>query len=145
MPEYLLPELVVDPLFPQPARGVLPELVEVEAWHRATVDLVHCVSIATLASVPGQTWVANELPRIEAAARGYGAGLVARLRRPDLEPRFSVDIDDPRGAVLRRIDDHGHDLVAVGSHGRGGLSRLALGSVSEGILRHAACSVLITR
>jgi nucleotide-binding universal stress UspA family protein len=111
----------------------------------ATVDLVHCVAMAPLTSIPGQTWVMNELPRIEAGARSYGAELVERLRRPGLEPRFSVDFEDPRSAVLHRIDVHGHDLVAVGSHGRGGLSRVALGSVSESILRHAACSVLITR
>ena len=111
----------------------------------ATVDLVHCVVLAPLASMPGQVWIANEMPRIEAAARQYGAELVERLRRPGLEPRFTVEIEDPRNAVLRRIEEGGHDLVAAGSHGRGGLSRLALGSVSEGILRHAPCSVLIAR
>ncbi|HKP75583.1 MAG TPA: universal stress protein [Longimicrobiaceae bacterium] len=35
------------------------------------------------------------------------------------------------------------DLIAVGSHGRGFLRRLLLGSVSTGLLRRAPCAVLI--
>ena len=34
------------------------------------------------------------------------------------------------------------DLVVVGTHGRGGLGKLLLGSVAENILRHASCPVL---
>lgn len=37
------------------------------------------------------------------------------------------------------------DLIVVGSHGRKGLARFLLGSVSEGVARHALCSVLIVR
>ncbi len=36
-------------------------------------------------------------------------------------------------------------LVVVGTRGRTGLSRLALGSVAEGVLRSAPCSVLVVR
>ena len=34
------------------------------------------------------------------------------------------------------------DLIVVGTHGRGGLGKLLLGSVAEDILRHAPCPVL---
>jgi nucleotide-binding universal stress UspA family protein len=37
------------------------------------------------------------------------------------------------------------DLVVMGTHGRSGLSRLALGSVAEEVLRGAHCSVLVVR
>jgi len=37
------------------------------------------------------------------------------------------------------------DLVVVGTHGRTGLSRLALGSVAEAVVRGANCSVLVVR
>ncbi len=37
------------------------------------------------------------------------------------------------------------DLVIVGSHGRGGLGRVLLGSVAEAVVRHAPCPVLVTR
>lgn len=37
------------------------------------------------------------------------------------------------------------DLIVLGSHGRTGLKRFLLGSVSEKVLAHAPCSVLISR
>jgi nucleotide-binding universal stress UspA family protein len=36
------------------------------------------------------------------------------------------------------------DLVVIGSRGRTGLARMALGSVAEKIVRHAPCAVLVT-
>lgn len=35
------------------------------------------------------------------------------------------------------------DMVILGSHGRGAVRRFLVGSVSEGVLRHAACPILI--
>ena len=37
------------------------------------------------------------------------------------------------------------DLIVIGSHGRGGLQRLLLGSVAESVVRHAHCPVLVVR
>lgn len=41
--------------------------------------------------------------------------------------------------------ERGAELVVVGTHGRTGLARLALGSVAESIIRHVSCSVLAVR
>jgi nucleotide-binding universal stress UspA family protein len=40
------------------------------------------------------------------------------------------------------IEENEIDLLVVGTHGRTGLGKLVLGSVAEGILRHAPCPVL---
>lgn len=40
------------------------------------------------------------------------------------------------------IQENDIDLIVVGTHGRGGLGKLLLGSVAEDILRHASCPVL---
>ncbi|HEX7901767.1 MAG TPA: universal stress protein, partial [Planctomycetota bacterium] len=39
----------------------------------------------------------------------------------------------------------GVDLIAMGTHGRSGLSRWAMGSVAEKVLRAAAVPLLIVR
>jgi nucleotide-binding universal stress UspA family protein len=43
------------------------------------------------------------------------------------------------------VSDRQVDLLVVGTHGLTGLSRLLLGSVAERLVRHAQCSVLVTR
>jgi nucleotide-binding universal stress UspA family protein len=47
--------------------------------------------------------------------------------------------------IVRDVEHRGADLVVLGSRGLGGVRRLVLGSVSESVLTHAACSVLIVR
>jgi nucleotide-binding universal stress UspA family protein len=48
-------------------------------------------------------------------------------------------------ALVDRAVRLGADLIVVGSHGRRGVRRLLLGSVAETVVRHAPCSVLVTR
>ena len=40
---------------------------------------------------------------------------------------------------------HGIDLIVMGTHGRGGMSRLLLGSVTENLIRTAPCPVMTVR
>ena len=47
--------------------------------------------------------------------------------------------------VLAALDhDPTFDVVVMGSHGRTGIKRLALGSIAEKVVRHAHCPVLVT-
>jgi nucleotide-binding universal stress UspA family protein len=57
----------------------------------------------------------------------------------------SMPMGEPRGVILETAKDWGADLIVVGSHGRRGLDRFLLGSVSEAIAIHAPCSVRVVR
>jgi len=50
--------------------------------------------------------------------------------------------DEPAGEILRYATSAGIDLIVMGTHGRTGLARLALGSVAEAVVRAAPCPVL---
>jgi universal stress protein A len=54
-------------------------------------------------------------------------------------------IGSPAQEILRLAQETRADLIVVGTHGRNGLKRLALGSVAETVIRHACCPVLIAR
>lgn len=56
-----------------------------------------------------------------------------------------VVLGDARESVLAEATDWPAHLIIVGSHGKRGLSRLMLGSVSEAVALHAPCSVEVTR
>ena len=58
-----------------------------------------------------------------------------------IEPRHAGD--DIAHCIQRAAVDLKADLVVMGTHGRTGLRRFVLGSVSEGFLRIAPCPVLI--
>ena len=48
-------------------------------------------------------------------------------------------------AICRLADERSARAVVVGSRGRGGLKRAALGSVSDHVVRNAPCPVIVTR
>jgi nucleotide-binding universal stress UspA family protein len=56
-----------------------------------------------------------------------------------------VDMGDPAAMVCLVARDLAVDVVVIGSHGKGFLSRVLLGSVSEHVARHAPCPVLVVR
>jgi nucleotide-binding universal stress UspA family protein len=62
-------------------------------------------------------------------------------------PQFNVTTDVRTGDPVATVCEVGnsHDLIVVGSHGRKGLDRFLLGSVSHGIVHRAGCSVLVVR
>ncbi len=64
---------------------------------------------------------------------------------PKVEESISVLLGGPRNVIIDEADKWGADLIVVGSHGHRGIERFLLGSVSEGIARHAHCSVEVIR
>lgn len=47
--------------------------------------------------------------------------------------------------TVRYAKDNNVDVIVIATHGRTGLSHVFLGSVAEGVVRHAPCPVLIVR
>jgi nucleotide-binding universal stress UspA family protein len=57
----------------------------------------------------------------------------------------AVPVATPKEMILSEAAEWGADLIVVGSHGRRGVNRFLLGSVSEAVALHANCSVEIIR
>lgn len=71
-----------------------------------------------------------------------GAALLAQAQ---ISATTEVLRGSPRHVVSEFAGRWGADLIVVGSHNRGAVSRFFLGSVAQGILRTATCSVEIVR
>jgi nucleotide-binding universal stress UspA family protein len=56
-----------------------------------------------------------------------------------------IETGDPASTICAVAADLNVDVIVIGSHGRGFLSRVLLGSVSEHVTRHAPCPVLVVR
>lgn len=67
------------------------------------------------------------------------------LRKKGFKVSTLLEQGEPRTKIVDSASAWKSDLIVVGSHGRTGLDRLLLGSVSEAVARHAHCSVEIVR
>jgi nucleotide-binding universal stress UspA family protein len=54
-----------------------------------------------------------------------------------------VEIGDVASTICRISEEIGADVIVLGSHGRTGLKRMLLGSVSEHVVRHSVSPVLV--
>jgi nucleotide-binding universal stress UspA family protein len=61
---------------------------------------------------------------------------------PDLKVRHIVEMGTPHSLIVDMAEKEGVDLIVMCTHGRSGLPRMALGSVTERILRRAHCPIL---
>lgn len=68
-----------------------------------------------------------------------------RLTEPGDKLKATVIAGRPVPSIVEHMEDEDYDLVVMGSHGRRGLKRWVLGSVAEGVVRHAPCSVAVFR
>lgn len=67
------------------------------------------------------------------------------LRSKGLKATATVEEGHIKSKILDTARDWPADLIVLGSHGRRGLEHFLIGSVSEGVARHAECSVEIVR
>jgi nucleotide-binding universal stress UspA family protein/nitroimidazol reductase NimA-like FMN-containing flavoprotein (pyridoxamine 5'-phosphate oxidase superfamily) len=109
---------------------------------------VTVVRVWDLTSAPRpDSWRPGHIPPLEDFAAATQAALerdVARVRAPEHVMVTSHVVHGNAANLL--IDASRHvDLIVVGSRGRGGFAGLTLGSVSERVVRHSACPVLVDR
>jgi nucleotide-binding universal stress UspA family protein len=68
-----------------------------------------------------------------------------RVREADLPVETAVEVGTPHTTILEYTGEHGIDLVVMGTHGRTGLDRYLLGSVTEKVVRLSDVPVLTVR
>ena len=74
--------------------------------------------------------------------------LVAALEANGIEAEGVCDAGTPAEVIVKeaeRVRFRAKGAVVMGTHGRRGLNRLALGSVAEYVVRHAACPVFTVK
>ena len=120
----------------------------------STVYLVHVVEreIPVLVS-EGIVMPKVELDKFEEMYRALEDKAITRLGTLaekmsedwNLEVNPRVLLGEPFSLILDEAEREGVDLIVVGSHGKQGIERLLMGSVSEKVARKAKCSVLVVR
>jgi nucleotide-binding universal stress UspA family protein len=97
----------------------------------------------------GAGYYPPEWDRFQKELSEHARELVERAADKLRKASFQADTLFREGAARPEIVDAAKewraDLIVLGAHGRSGLERLLLGSVSDFVARHAKCSVEIVR
>jgi nucleotide-binding universal stress UspA family protein len=123
----------------------LDEAVELAKLARAKLTIVTVVSVVSPSfGVPvpvGDSFAAL----LEAAAKRLEAMKQRLLSEGVSEVETALLEGNPVDRVVEFAQKHPPDLIVVGSRGLSTAGRFLLGSVSDGILHHVHCSVLVVK
>ncbi len=117
-------------------------------------DEVRIISVVDMAMPLGVDIYGGYVPdtsALEQAARSNAEKVVdasaAKLRGVfnDVEITTDVLFGSPDSRIVETAEEIGADMIVIGSHGYKRWERLLLGSVSNSVVHHAHCSVLVVR
>jgi nucleotide-binding universal stress UspA family protein len=82
---------------------------------------------------------------VEDAVRERLLRIVTPQEEVELKPEFAVRPGVPAAEIVRYAEDANIDLIVMGTHGRGFVGHMVMGSVAEKVVRTASCPVLTVR
>ncbi len=109
---------------------------------------VYNVALAPAAATYGAVdidFLNETTARAERSAREYLGRIAEARTNAAVATRLLVVEGDPAGAILDSARAESADLIVMSTHGLSGLARWMLGSVTERVLGHAPCPVLVIR
>ena len=121
--------------------GATDEALELARSLRADLLVVSVIDPAT----PLSSGPVERMDQRRAAREFAAQAIVVQGRRIGVGVCFLVWEGEPGPAIVEAAHAENADLVIVGSRGRNRVERFVLGSVSDHVVRHAACPVLIVR
>ena len=115
--------------------AIIKEALGLALIHGASVSFLHVIEDPTM-EIYGRTYgsdMYNEFVKAadetldEALKRAQAANIPAKT--------ILIDKEHPADAILKAEEDH--DLIVMGTHGRTGIRRMMLGSITEEVMRRS--------
>lgn len=132
------------------AEAVLAHVKALAALSEMEVVLLHVVHFPTefVSSYPPDTVQMNEeiVEQGYERAKAYLAEIASSLTEEGVSVTTRVRVEvHPATGIVQAAEEEGADLVAMSTHGRGGLGRTFLGSVTDKVVRAVHLPVLVVR
>lgn len=87
----------------------------------------------------------QRIDQVRAEREVAAKALVEEGRRQGIPVHFLIWEGEPGEAIVEAAVAEEADIIVVGSRGRTGVGRMILGSVSDHVVRHANCPVVVVR
>jgi len=129
------------------AEKILPHVEGLAKRYKAKVILLQIVEYKALNTTEGAfiNLSDQEFEQAEKQAETYLKGIQGEFRGKNIESRTHVINGPVVEGIISIAAQEGVDLIALASHGRGGLSRVFYGSVAAGLLHRVDRPLLIIR
>ena len=111
-----------------------------DEWPSDPADLAFTEGLMAASEI-----VASHIRKRREDAEALAARAAKSLQEAGFQTSTIVRPGDPRHGIIDCAAEWHADLIVLGSHGRRGIDRFLLGSVSDSVVRHARCSVEIVR
>jgi nucleotide-binding universal stress UspA family protein len=126
------------------SRGVIEHAADLAEIHGATLHGLYVVNTASHASFSMEsTWEGIGDMLHEEGKEALRT--VESVVDEQVPVETAVLEGSPSRKIVRYAEREGCDLIAMGTHGRGGIDRLLLGSVAERVVRSSEVPVLTVR
>lgn len=124
-----------------PAEETAIELADI---HDATLHVLNFVDqpIAVSGTGEGVPGLDNLLHALEAEGREATDDVATRATDRGIVAKSAVKRGNPHGDILTYAEAHDIDVIVMGTHGRTGVKRVLIGSVTEDVVRHSKIPVL---
>jgi nucleotide-binding universal stress UspA family protein len=133
------------------SRAALAWAVEEGRFRRSPVLAVHAWELPVVPTmtglVPPEPELLTDLTQVREAAQELVSTIVSEVAgdASDVDVRAEAVEGRPVNALLETAEREHAQMIVVGSRGHGGFIGLLLGSVTDQVVRHASCPVVVHR
>ena len=111
---------------------------------KASVSIIYVAERIPLPISPtNSTYIVQQELKAVGELEMKKAGHIAR--KAGVKARLEVVEGHPVDEIIKYAKNGGFDLIVVGNRGMSGVERLLLGSVSDSVIHHAHCAVLVVK
>lgn len=118
--------------------------LDLATTHDATLHALFVVDqpASVSGTAEGFSGLDNLLRALEEEGREATGGIEAQAEERGIETATAVRQGNPADGILSYATEHDIELIVIGTHGRTGVKRALIGSVTEDVVRHSEIPVM---
>jgi nucleotide-binding universal stress UspA family protein len=122
------------------SKSAVQEAIDIASACSSTLYLIHVIVL----SAGYEFWDVQSVEQLEREMRTYLQGIKAKAAKAGVKCEVILHQgDEPYKYIVSEAAKRKVSTIIMGSHGRTGLKRLMMGSVTSRVIGHAPCKVLV--
>jgi nucleotide-binding universal stress UspA family protein len=122
------------------SKAAVQEAIDIASACSSTLYVIHVIVLST----EYEFWDVQSVEQLEKEMRKYLQGIKTKATKAGVKCEVILHLgDEPYKYIVSEATKRKVSTIIMGSHGRTGLKRLMMGSVTSRVIGHAPCKVLV--